>query len=67
MRLDRPLDVHSVPERDGGSDEIEAACAVVLRLEPSIPDLSEAAEENGSGQGLARLTFVEFGVNWHPT
>jgi len=34
-----------------------------LLLEAPVPDFSEAAEEYGSCEGVARLTFVEAGVN----
>ncbi len=61
--LGRPLYVHRVPERDGGRDEREAAGPITLLLEAAVPDLTEAAEEDGSGEGVARLTFVEAGVN----
>ena len=58
-----PLDVHGVPERDGGGDESEATGAVALLLEAPVPDFSEAAEEHGSRECVARLTFVEAGVD----
>jgi nucleotide-binding universal stress UspA family protein len=61
--LDRPLDVHGVPERDSSRDESEAACAIALLLEAAVPDLTEAAKEDGSGEGVARLAFVEPCVN----
>ena len=34
-----------------------------MLLEAAVPDLSEAAEEDGSGEGVARFAFVEAGVN----
>ena len=61
--MDRPLDVHRVPERDGGCDESEATCAVALLLEAAISDFSQAAKEYGSGKGIARFTFVETGMD----
>jgi len=61
--LDRPLDVHGVPERDRGCDQSEAACAVALLLEAAVSDLSETAEEYSSGEGVARFAFVEAGMN----
>jgi hypothetical protein len=35
----------------------------VLLLEAAVPDLSKAAEENGSREGIACLNFVEARVN----
>ena len=61
--MDCPLDVHGIPERDSGGDESEATGAVTLLLEAAVPDLSETAEEHGSGEGVSRLTFVEAGVD----
>ena len=61
--MDCPLDVHGVPERDGGGDESEAAGAVALLLEAPVPDLSGAAEKHGSREDVVRLTFVQAGVD----
>lgn len=61
--MDRPLDVRGIPARDSSRDESEAACAIALLLEAAVPDLTEAAKEDGSGEGVARLAFVEPGMN----
>lgn len=60
---DRPLDVHGISERDGIGDKSETACAVALLLEAAVPDLSEAAKEYSSSEGIARFAFVEAGMN----
>jgi hypothetical protein len=58
--LNCPVDVHGIPERDGSGDESEATGAIALLLEAAVPDLSEAAKENGTREGVACLTLCRF-------
>ena len=55
--------IDGVPECDCGRDEGEATRSVTLLLEAAVPDLTEATEEDRSGEGVASLSFVEAGVN----
>ncbi len=63
---DGPLDINGIPERDCGCDECEAAGPIALLLEAAIPDLSQAAEEDGSCESVASFAFVEASVNAPP-
>lgn len=58
-RLGGALQVHRVPQHDGGSHQIEAAGPVALLLEAPIPDFAKAVEEHRPGQGVARLPLVQ--------
>jgi len=61
--LDQPLSgalqVHRVPQHNGGRHQVQAAGPVALLLEAPIPDLAEAVKEHRPGQGVARFTLVQ--------
>ncbi len=61
--IDRSLDIDRVPEHDGCCDQGEAAGAIALLLETAVPYFSEPAEEDCSGQGIARFAFIEADLN----
>ncbi len=41
---DSPREIDSVPQDDGGRDQVETGCAVLLVLEGAVPDLAEVVE-----------------------
>ncbi len=49
-RTDRPLQVHRVPEHDGGDDEVEPGRPVPLVLEAAVAQFTETAEDDGAGE-----------------
>ena len=57
--VERAAEIHCVPERNGGGDEREPACAILLRPCCAIAQPAEAMEANGAGEGIARLALVE--------
>jgi hypothetical protein len=61
--MDSSLCIDGVPECDCGGSECEAPRRVALLLEAAVPDLTEVAEVDRSGEGVASLSFVEAGVN----
>ena len=61
--IDRPLDIDRVPEHDGCCDQGKAAGTIALLLETAVPYFSEPAEEDCSGQGIARFAFIEADLN----
>jgi hypothetical protein len=65
--LDQPLggalQVHRVPQHDGGRHQVETAGPVALLLETPIPDFPKAVEEHRPGQGVACFTLVQTGMH----
>ena len=57
--VDGAPEIDGVPEDDRGDCEIEAGSAVALIFECAVADFAETMEENGSGERVARLAFVE--------
>jgi hypothetical protein len=53
------LEVHGIPERDGGDHEIQAAGAVALVFIGAIADLAEAMKEHGPRERIARFSLIE--------
>jgi len=58
--IERPAEIHGVPERDRGGDEREPARTILLRLGCAITQSAEAMKANGAGEGVARFALVEF-------
>ena len=57
--VERPTEIHGIPERDRGGDEREPACTVLLRLGRAISQSAEAVKAHGAGEGVARLALIE--------
>lgn len=57
--VERTAEIHGVPKGNGGSDEREPACAILLRLGCTIAQPAEAMKANGASKGVARLPLVE--------
>ncbi len=43
--VDRTGEIARVPENDGGDDQIEAGCPVLLVFEGSVPDFTEPVKK----------------------
>ncbi len=54
-----PFQVHGVPERDGGDDQVESAGTVALVLEATVAQVPLAVEEDGAGESVSGFAFVE--------
>jgi hypothetical protein len=52
------LEVHRVPERDGGDHEIQTAGSVALIFIGAIPDLTQPMEEHRPRERVPRLSLV---------
>ena len=59
----RSLQVNRIPQHDGGCHQVEAAGPVALLLEAAVADFTQAVEEHGAGQRVARLAFVQPGMH----
>ena len=57
--VERTAEIYGVPERDGGGDEREPTCTILLRLGGTIAKPAEAMEADGAGEGVARFALVE--------
>lgn len=57
--LSGTFQVDRVPQHYCSSYQVEAAGSVALLLEAPIPNFTETVEEHRSGQGVARLAFVQ--------
>ena len=53
---DGAFQVHSVPEHDGSSDQVESACAITLVLEAAIAQIALPLEKDGCGK-VSPMTF----------
>ena len=62
-RCHRSLQVHGIPQRNRGDDQVEAARAVALILELAIADFSEPIEEHSAGKRVSGLPLVEPGID----
>jgi hypothetical protein len=51
-RLDGPVQIHGVPQDNGGDNQIEAAGSVSLVFEAAVADFTESIQKDGSGQGI---------------
>lgn len=51
--------VSRVPQNDGGHDELEAGCAVLLVFVGAIADFAEAVNEDGTCQAVSGLALVQ--------
>jgi len=60
---DSAFQVDSVPEDDGGDDQIEPACAVALILEGAVAQIALPIEEHGSRERVSGLALVESDLN----
>ena len=56
------IHVDGVPIDDRGNDQIEARCAILLRLMASVDDAALAECVDRSRQGMALLAVVEAGM-----
>src|ERR1700674_1576250 len=61
------LEVDSIPERNRGDDQVEAARSVALVLERAISDFAKPIEEHGACERVSGLSLVEPGLHIHPT
>lgn len=55
----RHFEIASVPQDDGGDEQVEAGGAIGLVLEPTIAQFAELVEEERAGERVAGLAFVE--------
>ena len=55
----RHFEIASVPQDDGGDEQVEAGGAVGLVFEPAVPQFAELVEEQGSRESIARLSLIE--------
>lgn len=53
------LELHRVPQHDGGGEQIQATGPVALLLKAPVPDFTQLVEEDGPGQRVAGFAFVE--------
>ena len=56
---DGAFQVYGVPKNDGGNDQIESAGAVALVLEAAVAQVALPIEEDGAGESVSGLAFVE--------
>jgi len=61
-----PVEVHCVSQRDGRTQEREAAGASLRAHVGAVPELAEAVEEVGPRQHVPRPFLVEPGVDLAP-
>jgi hypothetical protein len=54
-----PLEVHRIPERDGGDHQIQTAGAISLILIGAIPNLAQPMEEHRTREGIPSLSLVQ--------
>ena len=59
QRSDGLLEIAGVPQDDSGDDQVEAGCPVLLVLVGAVTDFSQAVDEHGARQAVARLAFVQ--------
>ena len=57
--VDGQLQIHGVPQHNGRRDEVQAAGAVALLLEATVPNFPQPVEEHCPGQGVVRLALVQ--------
>ena len=55
----RHFEIASVPQDDGGDEQVEAGGAIGLVLEPTIAQFAELVEEERAGERVAGFAFVE--------
>ena len=58
QRPDRLFEITSVPQDDGGHEEIEAGGAIGLVLEPPVAQLAELVEEERASERVAGFSLV---------
>lgn len=51
--------VHGVPRRDGGNDEVQGAGPMFLAFKAPISDATEAMKADGARQGVFRLALIQ--------
>ena len=64
--IDRALQVHGIPQNDGGHDEIQATRTIALVFIGSAADFAEAIEEHPAAQRVVLLAFVQSYVTAAP-
>jgi hypothetical protein len=61
--LNRCCQIRRVPSCNRCHEQVETACSVHLVLKRSITQFSQSAQEELTGQGMERLSFVETDEN----
>src|SRR5258708_3909451 len=56
---DGALQVHRVPEDDGGYDQVEAAGTIALVFKAAVPQVALPVEEDRAGESVLSFAFVE--------
>jgi hypothetical protein len=56
---DGAFQVHGVPKCDGGDDQVESAGTLALIFEAAVAHFPLAIEEDGAGESVPGLAFVE--------
>lgn len=56
------VEINGVPQDDGRDDEVKTGCPVPLVLKDAVAQFAEPIEEDGAGECVAGLAFVEVGI-----
>jgi hypothetical protein len=59
QRGDRSLEIGRVPQNDGGDEQIQPACPVLLALVGAVAEAAETVEEQRFGKRIALLALVQ--------
>ena len=54
--VERTSEIHGVPEGDGGGDEREPACTVLLRFGRTIAQPAEAMKADSASEGIPQIS-----------
>lgn len=58
-RVERAAETDRVPQRDGGGDERQAACPVLLCVEGAVAEAAETVKVDGAGKRITGLSLVQ--------